>query len=130
MVISTYLVNKATEAGSKDYYLAGLSYPIIIMCVSFVIGVFYLKEYRESNIEPKIPSALLIKAKRLLGIVWILLGLIVVYIGIFKLGIPKISSGKQDDMIFGIIVTTIITPLATAGLCLFGKYALQGEYDS
>lgn len=129
MVISTYLVNKATEAGSKDYYLAGLSYPILIMCVSFVIGLFYLKEYRDGGAEPKIPSALLIKVKRVLGVVWILLGLAAVYVGIFKLGIPKISSGKQDDMIFGIIVTAIITPLAASGLCLLGKYALQGEYD-
>lgn len=129
MVISTYLVNKATETGEKDYYLAGLSYPIILMCVSFVIGLLYLREYRDVETSPKAQPAILIKIKRLLGIVWILLGLVAVYVGIFKLGIPKISSGKQDDMIFGIIVTAIITPLAATGLCLLGKYALQGEYD-
>jgi hypothetical protein len=129
MVISTYLVNKATEAGDEDYYLAGLSYPIIMMCISFVIGLFYLKEYKDVGAALKTPSALLIKVKRLLGVVWIILSLAAVYIGIFKLGLPKISSGKQDDMIFGIIITAIITPLAAGGLFLFGKYALQGEYD-
>ncbi|MFD0749952.1 MFS transporter [Mucilaginibacter calamicampi] len=130
MVISTYLVNKATEAGSKDYYLAGLSYPILMMCISFVIGLLYLKEYKEHQGEPRPSSALLIKIKRIMGVVWIALGLLAVYVGIFKLGISKIISGKQDDMIFGIIVTAIITPLAATGLCLLGKYALQGEYDN
>ncbi|MEO8567733.1 MAG: DUF6814 family protein [Ginsengibacter sp.] len=32
-------------------------------------------------------------------------------------------------MIFGIIILFIITPVASIGLMLFGKYALQGEYD-
>ncbi len=129
MVISTYLVNQATEAGSEEFYLAGLSYPIILMCVSFVIGLCYLKEYKDAASESIVPSEFLIKVRRLLGIVWILLGVVAVYVGIFELGIPKISSGKQDDLIFGIIVTCIITPLAATGLGLLGKYALQGEYD-
>ena len=37
-------------------------------------------------------------------------------------------SGNRDDLIFGIIVIVIITPVVAGGLFLFGKYALQGEY--
>jgi MFS family permease len=129
LVISTYLVNKATEAHTKDYYLAGLTYPIIIMSISFVIGLVYLKEYKDTTARIKVRSDFIIKAKRLLGVVWIALGLVAIYVGIVKLGIPKIATGKQDDLIFGIIVTAIITPIAAGGLFLLGKYALQGEYD-
>ena len=38
-------------------------------------------------------------------------------------------SGKQDDLIFGLIMMLIIAPVAAIGLILFGTYALQGEYD-
>ena len=65
----------------------------------------------------------------MLGFVWILLGLIFAYLGIIELGIPKIGTGKPDDLIFGIIVMFIVTPIITMGLFTFGKYALQGEYD-
>ena len=51
------------------------------------------------------------------------------YFGILELGLPKIYSGKQDDLIFGIIMMAIITPIVSGGLFLFGKYAWQGEYD-
>lgn len=128
LVIATYLVNKATEAQSEQFYLAGLTYPLIIMSVAFVIGLLYLKENRAEQI-PKTQSIFLRQAKQKLGIVWILLGIAAAYFGIFELGIPKISSGKQDDLIFGIIVMLVITPVTTVGLFIFGKYALQGEYD-
>jgi hypothetical protein len=68
--------------------------------------------------------------RRWLGILWIFLGLAAAYFGIFQLGIPKITSGKQEDLIFGIIVMLIITPIASVGLIVFGKYALEGEYTS
>lgn len=58
-----------------------------------------------------------------------LLGLAAFYVAIFKLGISKIMSGNQDDLIFGIIVMVIISPIVATGLFLFGKYALQGEYN-
>jgi hypothetical protein len=57
------------------------------------------------------------------------LGLAAVYFGVFKLGIPKLTSGNQDDLIFGAIVMFFITPVASLGLLLFGKYAVNGEYD-
>lgn len=128
LVIATYLVNKANEAHSENYYTAGLTYPILLMSISFVIGLFYLREYKDIESSPSRRSNILIKVKRILGIVWILLGIAAVYFGIFELGLPKLS-GKQDDLIFGIIVTVIITPLASVGLFLLGKYSLQGEYD-
>lgn len=68
--------------------------------------------------------------KKILGIVWILFGLATAYFGIFELGIPNFTSGKQDDLVFGIIVMIVLTPIITGGLLIFGKYALSGEYDT
>jgi hypothetical protein len=129
LVIATYLIEKAKFSGEQDYYLAGLNYPIVLMSVSFVIGLLYLKENTGGRNVVQIHSKNLNKVKRLLGYVWILLGLAAAYFGVFKLGIPKLTSGNQDDLIFAIIVMFFITPVATAGLLLFGKYALNGEYD-
>jgi hypothetical protein len=58
-----------------------------------------------------------------------LLGLGTAYLVIFELELPKILSGKQDDIIFGIIMMATITPIISGGLLLFGNYAWQGEYD-
>lgn len=159
LVISTYLIEKAKLNQTSEYYLQGLNYAVIMMIISLIIGLIYLKDHRESqNQEEKLkrnpqktkskspihslqPNASELNTnlskwtqnlnllKRILGPVWILLGLAAAYFGIFILGIPKLLSGKQDDLIFGIIVLFLITPLATIGLILFGKYALQGEYD-
>lgn len=67
--------------------------------------------------------------KKVLGIVWLALGLAVAYFGLTILGIPKLTSGKQDDLVFGIIICFILLPIVVGGLLVFGKYALQGEYD-
>jgi hypothetical protein len=37
-------------------------------------------------------------------------------------------SGKQDDLVFGIIIL-LLTPLIVLGLGTFGYYALMGDYD-
>jgi hypothetical protein len=66
--------------------------------------------------------------KKILGIVWIALALAVAYYGFTVLGIPKLTSGKQDDLVFGIIICFILLPIVVGGLLVFGKYALQGEY--
>ncbi|HZZ75260.1 MAG TPA: MFS transporter, partial [Puia sp.] len=129
-VISTYLISRAFDTHRTDFYLAGLSYPIVIMSISLVIGVLYIKENRRSFFNPSIEFFNLNKLRRWLGILWIFLGLAAAYFGIFQLGIPKITSGKQEDLIFGIIVMLIITPIASVGLIIFGKYALEGEYTS
>ena len=126
---ASYLVQKASEASKPDYYLAGLTYPIVLMSVSLVIGLLYLKE---NKAEPSVEIVNYSKTnqlKRWLGIVWIALAIAAAWFGIFKMGIPKIMSGNQEDIVFGIIMMLIITPVAVVGLFLFGKYSLQGEYD-
>lgn len=67
--------------------------------------------------------------KKYLGIVWIALGLYVGYDRILD-SIEKISSGKLEDQVFGYVVLLVLVPIITGGLVLFGRYALQGEFDS
>ena len=69
------------------------------------------------------------KLKRSLGIVWILLGLAGSYYLIINQAIPKFYSDKSEDLIPAIIYAFILTPIIVGGLLIFGKYALQGEYD-
>jgi nitric oxide reductase large subunit len=69
------------------------------------------------------------KIRRLAGIVWILLGLAGGYYLIINQAIPKFQSNKTEDLIPAIIYTFILTPIIVGGLLIFGKYALQGEYD-
>ncbi|CAN5505122.1 MFS transporter [soil metagenome] len=128
-LIATYLIQKAHDAHKPEYYLAGLTYPIVLMVTSFLIGIIYLKENKATQVLVQTSYARFNKIKRLFGIVWILLGLAAAYFGIFELGIPNIMTGKQDDLIFGLIIMLIITPVAAIGLLLFGIYALRGEYD-
>jgi hypothetical protein len=128
-VIATYLIEKARLVNTENYFLAGLNYPLALMSLSFVIGVLYLKENKEVPSLISMPSKNWNNIKKWMGIVWILLGLAAAYFGIFKLGLPKLSSGSQDDLIFGIIVMVFIMPIATIGLLIFGKYSLQGAYN-
>lgn len=67
--------------------------------------------------------------RKFLGIVWILLGLAAGYYLIVNQAIPKFNSDKSEDMIPAIIYAFILTPIIVGGLVIFGKYALQGEYD-
>jgi len=67
--------------------------------------------------------------KRILGIVWLFLALASAYFCIFVFGLPKFNSGKQEDLVFGIIILSILTPLIVAGLGTFGFYAIKGEYN-
>jgi hypothetical protein len=129
-VISTYLISRAYDAHRVDFYLAGLSYPIVIMSISLAIGVLYINESKRSLLNLAFEFINWNKLKQWLGIVWIFLGLAAAYLGIFQMGIPKITSGKQEDLIFGIIVMVVITPIASIGLITFGKYALDGEYNT
>lgn len=63
------------------------------------------------------------------GIIWILTGLAAAYFNIVIMGIPKIMTGKQDDLVFGLINIFLLTPIIAGGLIIFGVYALKGEYD-
>ena len=67
--------------------------------------------------------------KRVLGLVWIALAIAAAYFCIFEFGLPKFASGKQEDLVFGIIILFILTPLIVLGLGTFGYYALMGDYD-
>jgi MFS family permease len=125
-VIATYLIEKANLGRDAHYYLAGLNYPILLMGVSLVIGLLYLNEKPVTESWRKVLNPL----KKFLGLLWMLLGAASAYFGIFELGIPKVSSGHPDDLIFGLIAMLIITPVASIGLFLFGKYAWQGSYSS
>lgn len=124
-LIATYLIEKANEIHTLDYYLAGLTYPIVLMIISMVIGLLYLKENRDKQERIKKYAAAMNRIKKGMGIFWILLGVVAGIFGFFKWGLPNIMTGNQDDLIFGLI----ITPVASIGLIIFGKYALQGEYD-
>lgn len=68
--------------------------------------------------------------KRLLGMIWIGLAIAAGYFCIFEFGLPKLLSDKQDDLVFGIIILFLLTPLIVTGLGTFGYYALMGEYDN
>lgn len=67
--------------------------------------------------------------KKYLGIVWILLG---IYVGYERVtdSLTKIASDKLEDRVFGWVILCVLAPIVTGGLILFGKYALDGEYNS
>jgi len=67
--------------------------------------------------------------KKILGILWIILALLTAYFCIAQFGLPKIISGKQEDVVFGIIILFILTPIISIGLGVFGYFALTGEYQ-
>ena len=67
--------------------------------------------------------------KKILGIVWLLLAVVVAYFGFTDFGIPKVMSDKQEDHVFGWIILTILMPIIVGGLAVFGWYSLQGEYS-
>lgn len=67
--------------------------------------------------------------KRFLGLIWLALALAAAYFCIFEFGYPKFVSGKQEDLVFGIIILFVLTPLIVLGLGAFGYFALTGEYD-
>lgn len=68
--------------------------------------------------------------KRILGVIWLALAIAAAYFCVFVFGLPKLNSGKQEDLVFGIIILFILTPLIVVGLGIFGYYALKGQYDT
>ncbi len=65
--------------------------------------------------------------KKYLGAGWILLAIAIAYYSVEIFG-GKLTSGKQDDLVFGIILFFILLPMIFAGLTIFGWYALTNEY--
>ena len=69
------------------------------------------------------------QVKKYLGVIWILLALVVGYFNILIMGIPKLASRKQEDLVFAIINLGVLTPIVVGGLLVFGYYAWKGEYE-
>ena len=66
--------------------------------------------------------------KRVLGMIWIGLAIAAGYFCIFQFGLPKILSGKQDDLVFGIIILFILTPLIVTGLGIWFRISIVFRY--
>jgi nitric oxide reductase large subunit len=67
--------------------------------------------------------------KRLLGVVWIAIGIAAAYFLLIDQAIPKFETGKQEDLIPAIIYTFVLAPIIVGGLGIFGYYSLTGEYN-
>lgn len=67
--------------------------------------------------------------KKISGLVWIILAVAAAYFCVFEFGLPKLQSNKQEDLVFGIIILFILTPLIVLGLGTFGYFALNGDYS-
>jgi hypothetical protein len=67
--------------------------------------------------------------KKYFGLLWMIMALMTAYVGYMVLGIPKLTSGKQEDLVFGIIVAFILLPIIVGGLMMFGYYAWTDEYS-
>ena len=67
--------------------------------------------------------------RRILGFVWILIGLAAGYYLIVNQSIPKFNSPNSEDLIPAIIYAFVLTPIIVGGLSVFGYYALTNEYE-
>lgn len=66
--------------------------------------------------------------KRILGILWILLGAAAVYYLIINQAIPLWKAGGEN-VIPAVIYVFVLCPMIAGSLGIFGWYALQGEFD-
>lgn len=67
--------------------------------------------------------------KKILGILWIVLGIAAGYYLLINQAIPKFQSDKSEDLIPAIIYTFVLAPIIVGGLSIFGWYAITGEYE-
>ncbi|MBA2745111.1 MAG: hypothetical protein H0U44_02695 [Flavisolibacter sp.] len=67
--------------------------------------------------------------RKWVGLIWILLAIATAFVGYSVMGLPKLASGKQEDLVFGIIICFILLPIVVGGLLVFGYYAFKNEYD-
>ena len=70
------------------------------------------------------------RIKRLLGLLWMLLGPVTVFV-LVRSAVHNINAGGHGDInkpLPWIIIIAIFTPIAV-GLVIFGWYAWKGEYD-
>jgi hypothetical protein len=67
--------------------------------------------------------------KRILGLIWIGLGIGAGIYLIYFQAVPLWAKGG-NDLVPAIIYTFVLAPLISIGMSLFGYYALQGEFDN
>ncbi len=121
--IATFLVTTAsTDTGIAKPYLEGLNYPIAMISVCLIIGLVYMQDVKIKK------TFQLNGLKRLLGIVWILLGLATGLYLVYFQAMPLWEKGG-NDLVPAIIYTFILAPFISIGMSLFGYFALTGEFD-
>ena len=67
--------------------------------------------------------------KRILGIVWILIGIGAVYYLIVNQAVMLWNKGGEN-IIPAIIYTVILCPMIAGALGTFGLYSIKGEFDA
>ncbi|WP_435355664.1 DUF6814 family protein [Emticicia sp. SJ17W-69] len=67
--------------------------------------------------------------KKVIGLLAILIGIAAGYYLIINQAVPLWVKGG-NDLVPAIIYTFVLAPIITLGMIIFGKYALQGEFDS
>ncbi len=121
--IATFLVTTASQDSSiAKPYLEGLNYPIAMISVCLIIGLVYMQ-------DAKIKKTFQLNGlKRLLGVVWILLGISTGLYLVYFQALPLWEKGG-NDLVPAIIYTFILAPFISIGMSLFGYFALRGEFD-
>lgn len=66
--------------------------------------------------------------KKIIGFLAILIGIGAGYYLIVSQAVPLWTNGG-NDLVPAIIYTFVLAPIITFGMVIFGKYALQGEFD-
>ena len=67
--------------------------------------------------------------RRILGFVWVLIGLGAGYYLVISQAIPKFRTGAAEDLVPAIIYTFVLAPIIIGGMFMFGLYAIKGEYN-
>ena len=121
--IATFLVTTATNDSTiAKPYLEGLNYPIAMISVCLIIGLVYMQDVKIKK------TYQLNGLKRLLGIVWIMLGISTGLYLVYFQALPLWEKGG-NDLVPAIIYTFILAPFISIGMSLFGYFALTGEFD-
>lgn len=121
--IATFLVTTASSENTlAKPYLAGLNYPIAMISVCLIIGLVYMQDVKIKK------TFQLNGLKRLLGIVWIILGISTGLYLVYFQALPLWEKGG-NDLVPAIIYTFILAPFISIGMSLFGYFALIGEFD-
>lgn len=121
--IATFLVTTASnDTTIAKPYLEGLNYPIAMISVCLIIGLVYMQDVKIKK------TYQLDGLKRLLGVVWIMLGISTGLYLIYFQAMPLWEKGG-NDLVPAIIYTFILAPFISIGMSLFGYFALTGEFD-